>query len=111
LYSFSSTFAYIWSSWDMDYMGLSLSGDFNSNKLMRFNSFYLFITLSLSFKTSTLKSPKMMIGQCYGRCWIIFWRLFKNVNIKHEWAFYTHTMCIDFHVLVLKVATMYYNHH
>ncbi len=52
----------------MDYMGLSLSGDFNSKKLMRFNNFYFFITLSLSFKMSTLKSPKMMIGQCYGKC-------------------------------------------
>jgi len=59
----------------MDYTRLSLSGDFNSKKFMRFNSFNLFITLLLSSKMSTLKSPKMMIGQCYGKCWIILWRL------------------------------------
>ncbi len=46
----------------MDYMGLSLSGDFNSKKIVIFNSFYLFITLLLSSKMSTLKSLKMMIG-------------------------------------------------
>jgi hypothetical protein len=50
----------------------------------------------------------MMIKQCLGDCWIIVWRLFKNVKIQHEWALYTHTICIDFHVLILKVDVIYF---
>jgi hypothetical protein len=49
----------------------------------------------LSFKMLTLKFPIMMIGQCLGNRWI--WRLFRNVEIEHEWALYTHTICTDFH--------------
>jgi len=50
----------------------------------------------------------MMIGQCSGDCWIIVWIFFKNVEIEHEWALYTHTICIAFHVLILKVVVRYY---
>jgi hypothetical protein len=54
----------------------------------------------------------MMIGQCSGECQIIVWRLFRNVEIKHEWTIYTHTICIAFHVLILKVDAIYIlNHH
>ncbi len=45
-----------------------------------------------------------MIGQCLRECWIIVWRLFKNVETKHEWTLYTHTICIGFCVLILKVT-------
>jgi hypothetical protein len=57
---------------------------------------------------STLTYPKPMIGECSSECLIIFWRLFKNVNPKHEWIIYTHTICVVFCVLVLKVVTMYH---
>jgi hypothetical protein len=50
----------------------------------------------------------MMLGQWLGDCWIIVWRLFRNVEIEHEWALYTHTIYIVFHVLVLKVIVIYY---
>jgi len=43
-----------------------------------------------------------------GDCWIIVWRLFRNVEIEHEWTLYTHTICIVFHVLTLKVVAIYY---
>jgi hypothetical protein len=49
----------------------------------------------------------MMIGQCWGECWIIIWKLFRNVETKHEWTLYTHIICIPFHVLILKVV-MYF---
>jgi hypothetical protein len=52
---------------------------------------------------STLKSPIMLIGQCLRECWIIIWSLFKNEKIKHEGTLYTHTICISFCVLILKV--------
>jgi len=61
----------------------------------------------LSFKISTLKFPIMMIGQCLGDRWIIIWRLFRNVEIEHEWPLYTHTICINFCVLILKVVAIY----
>jgi len=57
---------------------------------------------------STLTYPEPMIGECSSECRIIFWRLFKNVNRKHEWTIYTHTICVAFCVLVLKVVTMYH---
>jgi hypothetical protein len=68
---------------------------------MKSNSSFFFPWL-LSFRTSTLKSPIMMIGQCLGKCWIIIWKLFKNVKTKHEWVLYTYNMYF-FHVLILKV--------
>jgi hypothetical protein len=48
-----------------------------------------------------------MIGQCLGDYWIIVSRLFRNVEIEHEWTLYTHTIYIDFCVLILKVASIY----
>jgi hypothetical protein len=50
----------------------------------------------------------MMIGQNSKDCWIIVWRLFKNVEIEHEWDLYTHTIYIVFHVLILKVDAIYF---
>jgi hypothetical protein len=50
----------------------------------------------------------MMIGQCSWDCSIIVWILFSNVQIEHEWVLYTHTIYIAFHVLVLKVAAIYF---
>jgi hypothetical protein len=47
----------------------------------------------------TLKSSKMMVRQCFGQCWIIFWTIFNNVNTKHT--------CIAYCVLILKVI-MYF---
>jgi hypothetical protein len=35
-------------------------------------------------------------------------KMFMNVEIEHEWTLYTHTICIAFHVLVLKVVIIYY---
>jgi hypothetical protein len=61
----------------------------------------------LSLRMSTLKSPIMMIEQCLGECWIIIWSLLKNVKTEYEWALYTHTICIIFHVLILKVDVIY----
>jgi hypothetical protein len=49
----------------------------------------------------------MIIGQCLGDCSIIVCKLFNNVEIEHEWILYTHTICIDFYVLILKVVTIY----
>jgi hypothetical protein len=49
----------------------------------------------------------MMIEQCSRNCWIIIWRLFRNVEIEHEWILYTHTI-LFFLVLVLKAVTIYY---
>jgi hypothetical protein len=46
----------------------------------------------------------MMIGQCLRYCWIIVWKLFRNGEIEHEWTLYTHTICIAFSVLILKVV-------
>jgi hypothetical protein len=57
---------------------------------------------------STSKSPKMMIKQCSRKCWIIVWRLFRNVKTEHEWALYINTLCIAFHVLILKIVTIYF---
>jgi len=34
----------------------------------------------------------MMIRQCSKDYWITLWRLFRNVEIEHEWALYTHTI-------------------
>jgi len=50
----------------------------------------------------------MIIGQCSRNCWIIVWQLFKNVKIEHEWTLYTYTICIFFHVLILKVVAIYF---
>jgi len=50
----------------------------------------------------------MMIGQSLGECWIIIWSLFRNAKIKHEWTLYTHIICISFCVLILKVATIFF---
>ncbi len=49
----------------------------------------------------------MMIRKCLKECWIIVWRLFGNIEIEHEWALRTHTICIVFYVLILKVVTIY----
>jgi len=49
----------------------------------------------------------MMIGQHLRDFWIIVWKLFKNVEIEHEWTLYTHTIYIVFCVLVLKVVVIY----
>ncbi len=82
----------------------NLNCDLNWNLAMKFNSSWFFFVWLLSFKMSTLKSPIMMIGQCSGECWIKVWKLFRNVKNEHEWASYTHTICIIFHVLILKVG-------
>ncbi len=50
----------------------------------------------------------MLIGQFYEGCWIIVWRSFKNIETEHEWILCTHTICISFHVLTLKVVVMYF---
>jgi hypothetical protein len=69
---------------------------------------FFFFGWLLSFRMSTLNSPIMMIRQFSRDYWIIVWRLFKNVKIEHEWTLYTHTICIVFHVLILKVDVIYY---
>jgi len=38
----------------------------------------------------------MMIEQCLGECWIILWRLYKTVEIKHELDIYANTICMFF---------------
>jgi hypothetical protein len=76
--------------------------------LIEIYAWNIYIGWILSFRISTLESPIMMIGQCLGDCWIIVWRLFKNVEIEHEWVQYTHTIYITFHVLVLKVDVIYF---
>jgi hypothetical protein len=75
---------------------------------MKYKSYYFIFPRLLSFRMSTLKSPIMMIGQCLGDCWIIIWRFFRVVKIEHGWVLYTHTICIVFHVLRLKVNTIYF---
>jgi len=35
-----------------------------------------------------------MIGQCSKECWIIVWKLFKNVEVEHEWVLYTHIIYV-----------------
>jgi hypothetical protein len=50
----------------------------------------------------------MMIKQRLGNCWIIVWKLFKIVEIEHEWTIYTHIICIVFRVLILKFSTIYF---
>jgi len=106
LHSFPRTFAHIWSNWDSTFVMFSLNCDFNYNLSMKYNCscFFFFLAWLLSFRISTLKSPIMMIGQCLGYCWIIVWRLFKNIKIEHEWILYTHIICIVFRVLILKIA-------
>jgi hypothetical protein len=75
---------------------------------MKYNISCLFFAWLLSSGISILKSSIMMIGKCSGDCWIIVWRLFRNVKIEHEWTLYTHRICITFHVLILKVVVIYY---
>jgi hypothetical protein len=72
------------------------------------NIIVFFLAWLLSFKMSTLKSSIMMIKQHLGDYWIIVWKLFKIVEIEHEWTLYTHTICIAFCVLILKFATIYF---
>jgi hypothetical protein len=108
LHSFSRTFAHIWSNRDPTFVVLSLNCDYNWNLSMKYNSSCLFFGWLLSFRMSTLKSPIMMIGQCSRDSWIIVWRLFRNVEIEHEWALYTHTIYIVFRVLILKIDAIYY---
>jgi hypothetical protein len=75
---------------------------------------YLFIIIIiilawlLSSRMSTLKSPNIMIGQCFSDYSIIFWIFLRNVQIEHEWTLYTHTIYIFFCVLILKFIVMYY---
>jgi len=57
---------------------------------------------------STLKPPKIMIGQSLKECWFMIQRLFKNVKIKQKWTLYTHMICFSFLVSILKVVAMYY---
>jgi hypothetical protein len=106
LHSFLETFVHIWSNWDPVFVVLSLNCDFNWNLFVKYNNSYFFLVFS--FKMLTLKSPIMMIGQCSWDYWIIVWRLFKNVEIEHEWTLYTHTIYIAFRVLILKVAIIYF---
>jgi hypothetical protein len=68
----------------------------------------VFFVWLLSFRMAILKSSIMMIGQCLGYYWIIVWRLFRNVEIEHDLVLYTHTICIVFHVLILKVVAIYF---
>jgi hypothetical protein len=56
----------------------------------------------LSFRMLTLKFSQMMIGQCLEKCWIIVWKLFVNTKTEHEWTLYTHIICIDFHISILR---------
>ncbi len=111
IHSFPRTFAHIWSNWDSIFVMLSLNYDFNFNLSIKSNNSCLFLPWLLSFKMLTLKSPIMMIGQCLRKCWIIIWSLFTNVKIEDEWAPYTHTICLAFHVLILKLLLCILNYH
>jgi len=93
MHSILGTFAHIWSNWDPTFVVVSLNYDFNWNLSMKYNVFFLGGWL-LSFIISTLKSPIMIIRQCLEDCWIIVWRLFRNVEIEHEWTPCTHTIYI-----------------
>ncbi len=94
LHSFLRTFAHIWYDWDPTLVVFSLNCDFNWNLSKKLNSFCLFFVWLLSFKMSTLKSLMMMIGQCSKECWIIVWKLFRNVKVEHEWILYTHIIYV-----------------
>ncbi len=96
LHSFLGIFAHIWSNWYPIYVVLSLNCEFNWNLSMKYNSFCFFFGWLLSFRMPTLKSPIMMIGQCWGDSWIIVWILFKYVEIEHEWTLYTPTILLFF---------------
>ncbi len=100
-------FAHTRSNWDVIFVRFSLNCDINWKLLMKFSLFCLFFARLLFFKMSTLIFFIMMIGQCLGECWIIVWRLFRNVKIEHEWALYTHTICIAFCVLIFKFFDIY----
>jgi hypothetical protein len=106
--TFLKTFAHIWSSWHLAFVMLLLQREFHSNLSMKFNNSYLVLNDYCFLKYSTLKSFNIMIRQCFSDCSIIFWSFLKNVKIKNEWALYTHTICIVFRVLSLKVIIMYY---
>jgi len=111
LYSFPRSFAHIWYNWNPTFVVLSLNYDFNWNLSLKYNSSCSFFSRLLCFRMSTLKSPILMIWQCSGDYWIIVWKLFKNVKIEHEWTLYTHTICIAFHVLILKVFAIDFEPH
>jgi hypothetical protein len=60
---------------------------------------FLFLAWLLSSRMSTLKFHNILIGQSFGDCTIIFWT-FLTIKIEYEWALYTNTICITFHVLI-----------
>jgi hypothetical protein len=111
LHSFPRSFAHIWYNWNPTFVVLLLNYDFNWNLSMKYNSSCSVFSRLLFFRMSTLKSPILMIRQCSGDYWIIVWKLFKNVKIEHEWTLYTHTICIAFHVLILKVVAIDFEPH
>jgi hypothetical protein len=73
---------------------------------MKFSNSYLYLHDYCFLRYSTLKYLNIMIRQCFSDCSIIFWIFLRNVKIENEWTLYTHTICIVFHVLILKVITM-----
>ncbi len=90
----------LWFSWYLIFVVLSLNFDFDFDFFIKCNKFSLFFTW--------LFFSKMLIGQCYGKCWIIFWKLFKNVEVEHEWTLYTctiYTLTLHMPIVVNAIGT------
>ncbi len=102
LYSFPGKFAHIWSNWNPNFVVFLLNCDLIGIYPWNLIIPIYFLFGYYLFKCQDKNLPILMIKQCSGECWIIVWKLFRNVKIEHEWALYTHTICFSFWFINIK---------